>query len=218
MAKETKKSELKNITYELFIALLSILSVANIFLYILTPDSDISNILLVIDVPISIIFILDFLYRLFSADSKSQYFFKEYGWLDLLSSIPVPGLKILRVLRIVRVFRVVQKTGGAGIFREFVKARGSSALLTVFLITFLVFEFGGMAILAAEKTNPEANIKNASDALWWIMTTVTTVGYGDTYPTTNPGRIIGVFVMIVGIGLFGTLTGYLANAFLKPQD
>jgi len=46
---------------------------------------------------------------------------------------------------------------------------------------------------------------------------VTTVGYGDKYPVTNPGRLVGVLLLTIGVGLFGVLTGYLANAFLKPK-
>ena len=63
----------------------------------------------------------------------------------------------------------------------------------------------------------EEIITNSSDALWWIMATVTTVGYGDVYPVTNAGRVVGVIVMITGIGLFGTITGFLANAFFQPK-
>jgi voltage-gated potassium channel len=48
--------------------------------------------------------------------------------------------------------------------------------------------------------------------------TVTTVGYGDKYPVTNSGRIVGILLMTIGVGLFGVLTGYLANAFLKPKS
>ena len=48
--------------------------------------------------------------------------------------------------------------------------------------------------------------------------TVTTVGYGDEYPVTNSGRVVGVLLMTIGVGLFGVITGYLANAFLKPKS
>jgi voltage-gated potassium channel len=65
--------------------------------------------------------------------------------------------------------------------------------------------------------NPDANIKTASDAIWYTIVTISTVGYGDRYPTTGPGRIIGALIIIVGVGIFGTFTGYLANLFLSPQ-
>ena len=74
-----------------------------------------------------------------------------------------------------------------------------------------------MAILAVELRDPAGNIKTASDALWYSLVTMSTVGYGDQYPVTNLGRVIGAVIIIVGVGLFGTITGFLANAFLAPR-
>lgn len=82
----------------------------------------------------------------------------------------------------------------------------------------MVLEFVSIFILVTEHNDANANIKTASDALWWAYVTVTTVGYGDKYPVTNSGRIVGVLLMTIGVGLFGVLTGYLANAFLKPKS
>jgi hypothetical protein len=71
--------------------------------------------------------------------------------------------------------------------------------------------------LSAEANAPKANIKTASDALWWGVVTMATVGYGDQYPVTNPGRIAGVFEMTVGVGIFSVLTSFLANWFRTPK-
>ena len=73
-------------------------------------------------------------------------------------------------------------------------------------------------MLPLEARSPDANITTAGDALWWGIVTVTTVGYGDQYPVTTGGRIVGVFVLILGVGLFGTFTGFLANAFLVTPE
>ena len=69
-------------------------------------------------------------------------------------------------------------------------------------------------MLRLESADSEANITTASDALWYTLVTISTVGYGDQFPVTNAGRLLGAFVIVVGVGIFGTLTGYLANAFL----
>jgi voltage-gated potassium channel len=112
---------------------------------------------------------------------------------------------------------MIRQYGAQNLVREFVGHRGGSALLTLFFFIILVMEFGAMGMLTVEKRSPNANIKNASDALWYMYVTITTVGYGDRYPVTNAGRLIGVVVLTLGVGLFGTLTGFLANAFLAPQ-
>ena len=67
-----------------------------------------------------------------------------------------------------------------------------------------------------EHDAPGANITTAGDAIWWGLVTITTVGYGDQYPVTQSGRVIGTFLLFAGIALFSVLTGFIANAFLAP--
>ena len=89
------------------------------------------------------------------------------------------------------------------------------------MVTFLVIvvlEVAAILMLPLEARSPDANITTAGDALWWGIVTVTTVGYGDQYPVTTGGRFVGVFVLILGVGLFGTFTGFLANSFLSEAE
>ena len=80
-----------------------------------------------------------------------------------------------------------------------------------------MLQFGSLGILRFEQYAPEGNIKTASDALWYVIVTISTVGYGDRFPTTNAGRLLGSLIIVVGVGIFGTFTGYLANLFLSPR-
>ena len=89
-------------------------------------------------------------------------------------------------------------------------------MTAVVIITILIVIFSSISILVVE-TDPNSNIKTSEDALWWTIETVTTVGYGDKYPVTSEGRLIGVIVMIVGVGLFGTFTGYIATLFTEEK-
>jgi voltage-gated potassium channel len=212
-----EKKELKSLGYEIFIGVLSILSIVNIVFGFLIPDEDLAEILNIMNWLFSIIFIIDFIYRILTAPSKSKYFFRQFGWADLLASLPFSQLKILRVFRLVRVYRLMRAVGPKKIADTLLKDRAGSALIILLLMGILVLEFGSLAILRAEKLNPDANIKTASDAIWYTMVTISTVGYGDRYPTTNAGRIIGTLIIIIGVGIFGTFTGYLANLFLSPQ-
>ena len=95
--------------------------------------------------------------------------------------------------------------------------RAGSALLTLLLLGILVLEFGSLGMLAVERGAPGAQIVNASDALWYVVVTISTVGFGDLVPVTNGGCILGVGIIVIGVGIFGTFTGYLAKFFLSPR-
>ena len=216
--KAAKSKELKNIGYEVFIGALSILSILNLVLSFLFRDSQaLQYVVLVMNSLFLPIFLGDFIYRLLTADSKSAYFFRQFGWADLLSSLPFARAKILRLFRLWRVIRLFRNFGLKNLVREFIDNRAANALLTVVFLVFCVLEFGSLAMLGFEQDAANANITNASSAIWWAYVTITTVGYGDRYPVTNGGRLVGVFVMTAGVGLFGTLSGFLANTFLSPK-
>jgi voltage-gated potassium channel Kch len=214
---EGKRRELKNTGYEIFIGILSILSIVNLVLLYAISDPSLHSVLWAMNGLLSAIFLADFTYRLFTVDSKSRYFFREFGWADLLASLPLEQLKILRIFRLLRVIRLLREFGIKNIGRSLVKDRAGSALLTLLLMGILVLEFGSLGILRIEQYAPGANITTASDALWYTIVTISTVGYGDRYPVTNHGRLLGSLIIVIGVGIFGTFTGYLANLFLAPS-
>ncbi|WP_127473978.1 ion transporter [Microbacterium sulfonylureivorans] len=212
------RTELKSTGYEIFIGLLSVLSILNLILvYAVVSDPGLQQILNVMNLLFSGIFLGDFTYRISTAPSAGAYFFKHFGWADLLASLPFPQAKILRVFRLVRVARLLRDVGPRTIWRSITRDRAGSALLLLLLMGILVLEFGSLAILKVEEYAEGANITSASDALWYTIVTISTVGYGDQYPVTEAGRFIGTGIIIIGVGIFGTFTGYLANLFLSPR-
>lgn len=203
--------------YDIFVLGLTVLSIINLTFYVVLNDKTILYVVGIIDLLISFFFFADFLKRLFSSKNKKRYFIFEFGWADLLASLPLPQLKILRIFRLIKGYGLVKRAGVDGLKKEFNENRAASALYIVLFMIILLLEFGSILVLAAENSNPDANITSASDAIWWVYVTITTVGYGDQYPTTNTGRLIGVVVMLVGVGLFGVITGFLANKFLPTS-
>ena len=181
--------ELKNTGYEIFIGILSVLSILNLVLLYAIHDAGLDTVLWVMNGILSGIFLIDFTYRLFTAESKTHYFFRMFGWADLLASLPFQQVKILRVFRLVRVFRLLRAYGVKNVARSLLQDRAGSALLTLLLMGILVLEFGSLEILHVEQNAPGANITTASDALWYTIVTISTVGYGDQYPVTNEGRV-----------------------------
>jgi voltage-gated potassium channel Kch len=215
---DSQRSELKDTGYEIFVGVLSVLSIVNLVLAIVVRDNpDLQNVLRVMDALFSVIFLIDFSYRLATAPSRSAYFFRGFGWADLLASLPFATFKFLRIFRILRVLRLLREVGGRGVARRLIRNRAGSALATLLLMGILVLQFGSLEILFLEQHAPGANIVTASDALWYTIVTISTVGYGDQYPVTNAGRLVGSGIIVVGVGIFGTFTGYLANLFLAPR-
>jgi voltage-gated potassium channel len=124
---------------------------------------------------------------------------------------------VFRLFRLVKVYRLLRDFGIRKIRDAIVKERADTALFILLFVTVLMLEFGSLGMLAIESQSTVSNITTAPDALWYMVVTLSTVGYGDQYPVTTEGRVLGAFVILTGVGIFGTLTGYLANFFLAPQ-
>jgi voltage-gated potassium channel len=208
--------ELKGTGYELFILLVSLLSITNTVIVLLPVSGPIQQVALLVDLMIAPVFLVDFLYRLRTARPRRLYLVRRFGWADLLSVVPVLG--VFRIFRVVRTVRLLRRRGPEQMAVDVDRGRAQATfLITVFLVL-IVVEFAGMAIFLVESQAPDGNIKDASDAIWWGFVTATTVGYGDRYPVTNAGRVIGTILLFAGIALFSVLTGFIANGFLAPRS
>lgn len=169
-----------------------------------------------IDNLICLVFFIDFLRRFIKAENKIK--FMRWGWIDLISSIPVIDyfragrlLRLIRLIRIVRAFRS-SKELVTHVFKN--KAKGAFTSVSIFAILLIIFS--SIAILQVENTE-NGNIKSAEDAIWWAYVTITTVGYGDKFPVTTEGRLIAVILMTAGVGLFGTFTAYASSWFVEEN-
>lgn len=169
------------------------------------------------DTGVCLVFIADFFRDLVRAEKPLHYL--KWGWIDLASSIPmVDVLRVGRAARIVRLLRVMRGVRSTKVLTRYIlERRAEGTFLAVALVSMLMVLFSSIAILQVETTEA-SNIKSPEDALWWAAVTITTVGYGDKFPVTSEGRVIGVALMAVGVGLFGTFTGFIAAWFLEPEE
>lgn len=205
--------------YELFMLLLCIYSLITLAVetFVGIPQDDLV-IFDAIDNLVCGVFLFDFLVRFTYAPSKLK--FLSWGWIDLLSSIPAIDIfRAGRIVRVVRILRVLRGIRMARILAKYLQNnRADGAIIAVVFVSILLLLISSVAILQVEKPAIDANIKTGPDALWWAIVTMTTVGYGDKFPVTTIGRIIAGFLMVGGVGLFGTLSGSVTSWILSPVE
>lgn len=145
-------------------------------------------------------FVVDFLVRVTLADNRRLYVLRH--WLDIVV-IALPLLRPLRLLRLIPLLSVIDR-------RAVTRLHGRVAVYVVGGALLLAF-VGALAELNAERHARHATIVTFGDALWWAVTTMTTVGYGDTYPVTDIGRWVAAALMVGGVALLGTVTATFAS-------
>ena len=161
------------------------------------------------------VFAVEYLVRLYLTPQRLRFVRRQ--WPDLLI-IVLPFLRPLRLVRSARALRVLRLTrlvavlarAGRETRRLLVRHRLHYALLATVVIV-----VGAAAVTLALEDGGDGTIDSFGDSLWWAVTTVTTVGYGDTFPVTPAGRGVAAFLMVSGIALFGVLTANLASFMLE---
>ena len=234
-ANQVITQEHQSLGWTIFIVFLSLLSVfAAIFLAFpaLLPESvirddeqkqEIIKILGWADDILCAIFFCDFAVKL---TKGGWHYFRTLGWLDLITSIPAfmvgwvvtgEGVVWHRFVRVLRVWRLYVIIKGIGSIRATLSEKPPVVWLLCFIsLLTLTFVFSSAMLVLVLEANAQkeglkgVSIDSAEKALWWAVVTATTVGYGDTVPVSSGGKIVAVFLMVFGIGLFGSLTAYIA--------
>jgi voltage-gated potassium channel len=211
-------------SYNIFILVLTIFSLAVMVLLLLPLDEATLTVLRFYDNLICVIFLIDFAVNLAASRPKRDYFITRRGWLDLIGSIPSLGivpaaglLRIARLSRLTRITRLLRGNNRKQLVDDVVKNRGQYAVFITVLSGLIVLSVSTILMVQFESRSPDPNIKTGGDALWWGFTTITTVGYGDKFPVTALGRTTAVFVMLAGVGIIGSLASILASVLVPPQ-
>jgi voltage-gated potassium channel len=200
--------------FQFAVLILTVVNLIALLADLLVPlPREISALIHYFDTAVCVVLLTDFLVRLYQAPDKVA--FLKWGWIDLVASIP--DLEILRWGRLVRVLRVIRIVRAVRSFQKvlepFLRRRTETGAVSLGLVSFLLVTSASIAMLACERET-DSNIKSAGDALWWCLSTISTVGYGDKYPVTPEGRMVAAVVMMSGVGLFGGLSGLLASVFV----
>ena len=218
--------------FELLVTWIIILSVLTLTLETVSHlDRRYSHLFEAIEWGFTILFTVEYLVRVYSAENRIRYVTSFFGIVDLLSIIPsyigifIPGkqnLLIIRILRLLRMFRIFKMAHFINEGSVVVSALKASKIKIIVFISFLgistVF-LGAMMYMVENGVNP--NIQNIPEGIYWAMVTITTVGYGDSIPVTVVGKVLATVVMILGYGVIavptGIVTAEITNRVLAPR-
>ncbi len=186
------------------------LSLVYLLIYVVTVltrlDSDSRGFLDLVNSMIWLTFALDLGFRFLGRKSFGSYI--KMNWMELLALL-LPFVRFLRVFRFVLAFRV---------FKVVSKNRRITTLFWASILVPFTWAMGAIAILDAESTSLDPQIDSLDKALWWSLTTISTVGYGDLYPTTLEGRFVAGALMLTGIAVFSACAGVFASWLLESPN
>jgi len=154
---------------------------------------------------------------------RLRFLFTAQALIDLLAILPfyltfltldLRFMRALRLFRIVRVAKVGRYMSAFSLFGRVLRSRKEELILSTGVMLILLLLSSCLMYYAENEAQPE-QFPNIPSAMWWAVATLTTVGYGDVYPVTALGRLLGAFTAILGIGLFALPTGILGSGFVE---
>jgi voltage-gated potassium channel len=171
------------------------------------------------------VFTIEYLLRIYVADSKPKFVFSFFGIIDLFAILPfylsfgidLRSLRALRFLRLFRVLKLVRYNKAMNHFTRAIKSAKEEILLFIFITLILIY-FAAVGIYYFENEAQPEHFSSIFDSLWWAIITLTTVGYGDVYPITIGGKVFTFIILMIGLGIVAIPTGIISSALTKSID
>jgi voltage-gated potassium channel len=171
------------------------------------------------------LFTVEYVLRTWSAERPLRYTFSAWGIVDLLAILPSylaasGDFRAIRAFRLMRLFRVLKLARFSLAAQRLAKAiRTVADELAVYgMFSLIVLYLAALGIYYFEKDVQPEKFASAFDGFWWALVTLTTVGYGDTYPLTAGGKIFTGVVVVIGLGVLAVPTGLIASALANIPD
>ncbi|SDB33779.1 voltage-gated potassium channel [Ruminococcaceae bacterium FB2012] len=186
-----------------------------------------------IEVATVAVFCIEYIVRIWTADllypklgpvtSRIRFFFSYDGIIDLLTILPfyfLSGFIVFRMLRVVRIFRLFKinsQLDSFNVITGVLKDKKNQIISSVFIILILMLA-SSIGMYSAEHAAQPDKFENAFSGIWWSISTLMTVGYGDIYPITVVGKIMAIFTAILGVGVVAVPTGIISAGFVEQYQ
>ena len=205
--------------------LIQFLILASAVVFVIESDSEDPHAphFIVVDGMFFVLFSIEYILRVYIEPRKRDFIFSFYGIIDLLAILPslflLPGFRVLRILRFLRIFRIFKATRFILAVDRLTEALNEikRELLALVILSLMLVYLAACGIHYFEReVQPEA-FGSILGSMWWAVVTLTTVGYGDVYPTTPGGKLFTALVTLVGVGLIAIPSGLLASVLTESR-
>lgn len=209
--------------FDLFIQLLILLSLISFTIETLPNlTENIKDILTICELITVTIFSIEYLLRIFVADSKLKYIFSFYGLIDLIAILPfylsvkvdLRSIRVFRLFRLFRIFKIFRYSSAMDRLKTAFKSIKTELYIFSIAALFLLYT-SAVGIYYFESNVQPDRFSSIFHCLWWAIATLTTVGYGDVYPITIGGKIFTSIIVLIGIGIVAVPTGLIASALTR---
>lgn len=220
--------------FDRMITVLILVSVVTVFAVTFDLPENVRDILEVVESIASIVFTVEYLLRIWTADklypkmssvkARIRFVISIMAIIDLLAIMPfwlpkvfpgsLLGMRALRLVRLLRILKLNRYFNAARSLGDVIAGKKNELVGSAFFVLLLMM-VSSLLMYAVEHDAQPHVFKNAFSGLWWAVATLTTVGYGDIYPITVPGRILGAVIALSGVAALAIPTGIITSGFME---
>ena len=228
------KSDFPSLFFDIFISVVIVLNVVITFMQTFDQLEKFSAVFSIFEWITIVIFLVEYLLRVWTAQylypklrpdkAKIKFVTSFYGIIDLLTILPfilpfflpsgVVAFRMFRVVRIFHLFRVNSHYDALNVIVEVIKEKRNQLVSSIFLILTLMVA-ASLCMYSLEHDAQPENFSNAFSGIWWSVSTLLTVGYGDIYPITAIGKMVAIVIAFLGVGAVAVPTGIISAGFVE---
>lgn len=228
------RTDIPSMCFDIFIVLVILTNISVTFLQTFDEAEKYAGVMGTVEFITMVIFLVEYILRLWTADclypekpypaAVLKFGISFYGVVDLLTVLPyfcpffIPSgvvvFRMLRVVRILRLFRINARYDAFNVITEVLKDKRNALVSSIFLVLVLMLA-SSLCMYGLEHEAQPENFSNAFSGIWWSMSTLLTVGYGDIYPVTIGGRIMTIVIAFLGVGMVAIPTGIISAGFVE---
>lgn len=228
------RADVPSLCFDIFIVLVILLNISITFLQTFDEMAGYTDVMGIIELVTMVIFLAEYILRVWTADhlypekaypaAIRGFVLSFYGVVDLMTILPyflpffVPSgavaFRMLRVVRILRLFKINSRYDAFNVITEVIKDKKNALVSSIFMVLVLMLA-SSLCMYGLEHEAQPENFTNAFSGIWWSVSTLLTVGYGDIYPVTIGGRMMAIVIAFLGVGMVAIPTGIISAGFVE---